>query len=255
MRSTPLRLLVLGLALAACATTGGAPAGGAELASAPAAAPAGAAAPGSAAPPAAASPFVYHVPVDGLPALGNDAALITIVAFTDYECSYCKQAEATIAQLRAHYGSDLRVVVAEHPMPMHANARPAALAALAAAEQGHFAGMHARLFEGSLDAASIDHAAAAEGLHPSRFATDRAGRATLALGRAEELGKALGVPGTPAFFINGRMIVGPQPIATFEGVIEERLAVARRLVAAGVAPKDVYAKMIADGLRHIDEAC
>jgi protein-disulfide isomerase len=246
MRDSLLRLVALGLSLAACAQTGAPPPPAhPELASAHVA-------PTTA---TAQAPLVYHVPVEGLPALGEPTALVTIVAFTDYECSYCRQAEATIAHLRARYGRDLRVVVAAHPMPKHPNARPAALAALAAADQGHFEGMHTRLFAGELDEGSIAHAASAEGLQPSRFAADRMGSAVAALGRAEQIGKELGVPGTPAFFINGRMIVGPQPIGTFESVIEERLTAARKLLAAGVAPQDVYTKTIADGLRHVDEAC
>ena len=73
----------------------------------------------------------YRVPVDGLPAMGDARALVTIVAFTDYQCPYCRRAEATLTQLRESYGSQVRVVVAEKPLPMHDRARPAAIAALA----------------------------------------------------------------------------------------------------------------------------
>ena len=42
----------------------------------------------------------YRVPVDGLPSIGDTRALVTIVAFTDYQCPYCRRAEATVTQLR-----------------------------------------------------------------------------------------------------------------------------------------------------------
>ena len=232
-------LLVLAASLGACAN------GAAPRATASTAASA----------PAGVSDRVYRVPIDGLPALGDPKAPITIVIFTEYECSYCRRAESTVAQLRARHGAELRVVIAEHPLPAHARARPAALAALAAAEQGHFEGMHGRMLAGSLDDAAIDAAAQAEHLDLARFEASRATTAVDALERSEHLAKELGVRGTPSFFVNGRMLVGAQPLATFERVIEERLAAARTLMAAGVRPEDVYARTIADGLTSIVEEC
>jgi protein-disulfide isomerase len=204
---------------------------------------------------AAAVDPIFSVPIDGLPVLGEPNALVTIVEFTDYECDYCRQAEATITQLRSHYGAEVRVIVAEHPMPIHTKARPAALAALAAAAQGHLEGMHGRLFAGQLDEASIQQAAKAEGLTLARFDADRNGEAVAALDHAEQIAKALGVPGTPAFFINGRKLVGALPLADFEQVIDERLAAARQLVAAGVRRDEIYAKTVSGGLPRIVEGC
>jgi len=61
--------------------------------------------------PASDGPAAIRVPIDGLPAFGNARALVTVVAFTDYECPFCKKAEATLARLSATYGRDLRIVV------------------------------------------------------------------------------------------------------------------------------------------------
>jgi protein-disulfide isomerase len=204
---------------------------------------------------AAAKEPIYDVPVDGLPSLGDEGALVTIVQFTDYECVYCGYAEPTLAQLRIKYGDDLRVVVAERPMPFHHRARPAALAALAADRQGHFDTLHARLFRGSLDDEAIRRAAEDDGLDMARFATDLGEPAVAALARAEQVGSDLGVPGTPAFFINGRMLVGPHPYETFAAIVEERMAVARRLVASGVHRQDVYRTTVGGGLHKVVEGC
>jgi protein-disulfide isomerase len=198
---------------------------------------------------AAAAPVdaIYRVPVDGLPSLGNPQALVTIVAFTDYQCPFCKRADATITQLRAAYGDQVRIVVAEKPLPMHDRARPAALAALAASAQGAFEKMHARLFAGALDDASITAAATDLGLDLPRFEADRAGSAVAALAQAGALADKLGVRGTPSFFINGRRLVGAQPIEAFRAILDERLTAARALVATGVRPEDVYARTTAGG--------
>ncbi len=201
--------------------------------------------------PALAEP-TYRVPVDGLPSIGDARAPVTIVAFTDYQCPFCRRADATITQLRASYGNQVRVVIAEKPLPMHDRARPAAIAALAAASQGSFDAMHARLFAGPLDDAAIAAAAKDIGLDVDRFDSDRAGTAAAALARSEALADRLGVRGTPSFFINGRHVVGAQPIETFRAVIDERLASARALTATGVRAEDVYARAIAGGLEKVE---
>lgn len=195
----------------------------------------------------------YRVPVDGLPSIGDADALVTIVAFTDYQCPYCSRAEATLAQLRQSYGRDVRLVVAEAPLPMHERARPAALAALAAAEQGAFEPMRARLFAGPLDDAAIARAAGELGLDVNRFEVDRTTVAVAALARSQALAEHLGVHGTPCFFINGRRIVGAQDIAQFRAIIDERLEAARSLVASGVRSRDVYAQTIAGGADRVEE--
>ena len=195
----------------------------------------------------------YRVPVDGLPAIGDPRALVTIVAFIDYQCPYSRRAEATLTQLRQSYGSQLRLVVAEKPLPMHDRARPAALAALAASAQGAFERMHARLYAGPLDEDAVTRAAGELGLDARRFDVDRAGTAVEALARSEALAERLDVRGTPTFFINGRHVVGAQPIDELRAVIDERLAAARALVATGTRPEDVYARAIAGGAERVEE--
>jgi protein-disulfide isomerase len=194
------------------------------------------------------APAPVRLPIDGLPIVGSDRALVTIVEFTDYQCPYCARAEDRMTALRAAYGDDVRVAIAAHPLPMHERARPAALAAFAAAEQGKLAAMHARLFADTkaLDDAGLVRAATDVGLDLAQFDASRRGpSAAAALDRSEALGRTAGVTGTPTFFINGRRVVGAQPLETFKQVIDEELAVARALVASGVRREDVYAKILA----------
>jgi protein-disulfide isomerase len=171
---------------------------------------------------------IYPVPTAGLPSLGNARGKVTLVVFTDYECPFCRKLEKTLARLRTAYGNDLHVVVAERPLPMHPRARPAALAALAAAEQGKLGEMHAALFaSGALDDASIEAIARGIGLDLARFDADRTGAAARALKKSEDLADAFDVQGTPTMFINGQRVVGAQPFEALKQVIDERLAVPR----------------------------
>jgi protein-disulfide isomerase len=245
--TTPAILLVTLLTLAGCTRDAG---------------PDGQAAAGAPAASAASEPL-YRVPVDDdLPSIGDARALVTIVAFVDYECPYCRRAEATLDRVRASYGSDVRVVAVEHPLAMHDRARPAALAAIAAGMQGRFEEMHARLFTGALDEAAIEASARELGLDMARFDADRNGPAAArALDHGAELSKTLGVTGTPTFFVNGRRVQGAQPAEVFTRVIDERLAAARALIQRGVRPSRVYEESIAAGLPSVaaaldeDHAC
>src|SRR5262249_39290401 len=58
-----------------------------------------------------------------------------------------------------------------------------------------------------------------------------------------DLADELGASGTPTFFVNGRRLVGAQPVEKFGTLVDEELAKARALVARGVAPGDVYAEL------------
>lgn len=166
----------------------------------------------------------FTVPTDGLPAFGPDDAPVTIVEFTDYDCPFCAKAERTMQAIRERYGKDVRFAVAMHPLPMHPNARPAALAALEHAASPSFPALHARMFGRPDDRPSFRGSA----------------QASRQLADAEALADRLRVRGTPTFFVNGRRVGGAQPLATFERVIDEELAHARELTSRGIARERMY---------------
>jgi protein-disulfide isomerase len=202
--------------------------------------------------PAALREPTYRVTVDGLPAIGRTDALLTIVLFTDYECPFCRRIEATIAELRARYGDEMRVAVAEHPLPFHSRGRPAALAALAAAKQGRFEGMHARLvrLDGKLDDAALLGAAREEGLDVERFEQDRSDAAAArSLAEVAELARRFGALGTPTLFVNGRRIVGANPEA-LRRAAEEEIETARALARSGTPRERIYDAIVAGGLER-----
>ncbi len=202
---------------------------------------------------------VYDVPVDGLPVIGKPTAPVTLVEFADYECPFCQRGESTMKQLRAKYGDEIRFAFVVHPLPMHPQARPASLAALAANRQGKFEAMHDALVQRALQAngqplsdAAIADAARVAGLSTDTLAADEQG-ASPELARADALSSRLGIKGTPSVFVNGKLIVGAQPLETYEHLIDSELAAAKSLVASGTRPEDVYKTTIAAGARTVAE--
>jgi protein-disulfide isomerase len=117
-------------------------------------------------------------------------------------------------------------VFKNQPLPFHQNAMPAAKAAMAAHLQGKFWEMHDKLFanQQALDAASLEKYAQEIGLNMNQFKAaldSNKFEAQLNADMAES--SRVGVNGTPSFFINGRSVVGAQPIEAFKRIIDEEL--------------------------------
>lgn len=156
--------------------------------------------------------------VSGLPFLGLPDAAQTIVVFTDLECPYCKRLDARLRELTKAHG-DVRVVFRNHPLPMHPHARLAAKASIAAASQNGLARFVEIAFahQDALDRASLVSYASQAGLDVPRFTRDLESDETArALAEDEALAAKLDVKGTPTSFVDAKLIVGAQPLATFE---------------------------------------
>jgi protein-disulfide isomerase len=128
--------------------------------------------------------------------------------------------------LEDEYKGQLRVAFKHQPLERHPNAKLAAVASMAAHEQGKFWEMHDKLFSNqtALDRASLEKYAQELGLDLGKF------KAALDSNKYDEYlktdsaqGTQLGASGTPTFFINGRQIVGAKPPEVFRKVIDEEL--------------------------------
>jgi protein-disulfide isomerase len=162
----------------------------------------------------------------GHPSLGAKDAPVTIVEFTDFQCPYCKATEATLKQLRTKYGDKIRLVHMDYPLSFHAHAMDAAKAARCANDQGKFWEFHDSLFtnQGKLSAPDLKTTAKTLGLNSAEFdACFDKGKHEGEIKKDFAAGEKLGVDGTPAFFIDGRPLVGAQPPAQFEQVIDDEL--------------------------------
>jgi protein-disulfide isomerase len=166
---------------------------------------------------------VESVPIAGAPTRGPARASITIVSFGDFECPFSAKAEAILRAVEVAHPGEVRVVFKNLPLPMHPNARLAAAAALAADEQGRFWEFHDRLYARTgtpLDREALLQIATDVGLNTARLSHDLDDPGLAArLDRDKADAEMLGVKGTPTFFVNGRRIVGAQPVTTFEAAI------------------------------------
>ena len=159
---------------------------------------------------------------------GAPSAPVTIVEFSDFQCPFCKAAAATVKQVLDRYPGKVRWVFRDFPIEkLHPDAPHAHQAARCAGAEGKFWEYHDLLFERSPRQARADlEAYAAElKLDAARFTQcldSRRHEAAIAADMEE--GSALGVDGTPTFFVNGRRLVGAQPLATFERLVEAELA-------------------------------
>jgi protein-disulfide isomerase len=174
---------------------------------------------------------VEEVRLGAAPVLGPARAPVTIVVFSDFECPFCKRSEATLHAIADQYGSRVRFAWKNQPLPMHPSARPAARAALAAGEQGKFWEYHDLLFthQDALDPASLDRYAKDLGLDLDRFHKTMAdARTDAAIDADVAEATRLGVNGTPTFFVNGRRLIGAQPVTKFQSRVELALAEDRR---------------------------
>ncbi|HET7004658.1 MAG TPA: thioredoxin domain-containing protein [Candidatus Binatia bacterium] len=175
------------------------------------------------------APPVHRVTLklDGAPARGADNAPVTIVKFEDFHCPFCKEAQNTLAALATRYGERVRIVHKDYPIDsLHPQARLAHVAARCAQEQGKFWAYHDALYAAAPKASPEDlkSFAQASGVELQPFeACLSSGKYAAAIESDINEGTRVGVTGTPAFFINGRMLGGAQPLEQFVRIIEEEL--------------------------------
>jgi protein-disulfide isomerase len=176
-------------------------------------------------------PPVVEVSLGSTPPKGSPTAPVTIIEFSDYQCPFCKRVEPTVQEVLKAYGPDkVRFAYRNFPLPFHSDARPAAEAAGCAAEQGKFWEYHEKLMAAKdLSADNLKKLAGEVGVDQKQFdGCVAAQKFKDAIEKDVEAGEAAGVNGTPAFFINGRMLDGAQPFEKFKEVIDEELASAKK---------------------------
>jgi protein-disulfide isomerase len=166
----------------------------------------------------------------------GDDCKITVVEYSEYQCPFCSRVLATNKQVLEKYKGKIRWVVRDFPLSFHDKARPAAIAAKCAAEQGKFWDMYYTLFDNQQKLAPSDLTSYATKikLDSKQYAACVANPQKVEKIIDENLnsGLAMGVSGTPAFFIgvkeaNGkitaRRMSGALPFEEMSRVIEEEL--------------------------------
>jgi protein-disulfide isomerase len=162
----------------------------------------------------------------GSPSRGPADAPVTVVAFSEFQCPFCRRVLPTLRQVEERYRGRMRLVFRHFPLSRHKDAPKAAEAAECARDQDRFWEMHDRLFENAEDLAIADLKRHARAIGLDGPAFDEC----LDSGRNEDRwrrdladAESYGASGTPMFFVNGRLVSGAQPYAVFARVIDEEL--------------------------------
>lgn len=201
----------------------------------------------------------YAVPINELdPIEGPRDAKVTIVEGYEFLCPYCFMTNPLVDQIRAKYPHDVRVV-SKYLVIHGAPASAAGVYACAAARQGKFEPMKTALWNAvwtsdngrpqshpeQLD--KLDTLATSVGLAPDRLAKDLETCQSWVQSGSKELG-AVGIHGTPAFFVNGRPL-RERSFQGFDKLVSEELAKAQH---SSVAAADYYDReIVAKGLKKV----
>lgn len=176
------------------------------------------------------------------PPRGPANARVTLTEFADYECPYCQQIQPTIERLETEFKGKLAFVYKDFPLPSHPNSAKAAEATRCAEAHGKYWEYH-DLLESSkrLDMPSLKAHARQLGLDAPAFdrCLDGGQKAEAVKAQAAEA-QALGLQGTPTFFVNGRYITGSLSYDRLRGIILEELAAAEK--QPGAASQDAAAR-------------
>jgi protein-disulfide isomerase len=163
--------------------------------------------------------------------LGSDAAPVEVTEFSDFECPFCASfatVQMPVIREQVIAAGKLRWRFRDFPLPTHKYSRYAAMAAQCAGEQSKFWEMHDQLF--------ANHQWAQTGKNPRSLFRDFARAIALDLGKYDacmdgqryaarieasvQAGEALGVRGTPSFFVNGRPFTGRATSDDFKSLVD-----------------------------------
>ncbi|HEY7410467.1 MAG TPA: thioredoxin domain-containing protein [Vicinamibacteria bacterium] len=172
-----------------------------------------------------------QVPTDDPVRGGPATAPVTIIEYSDFQCPFCSRVNPSLKKLHETYGDKIRVVFRDLPLlQIHPQAAKAAEAGTCAHEQGKFWELHDKLFanQSKLEVADLKQYALEVGVDAKAFneCLD-SGKHTAEWQQDLNEANRHGLTGTPAFFINGRLLVGAQPYEAFAQVIDEELELAK----------------------------
>ena len=180
--------------------------------------------------------------LQGEPAMGSNDAPVTIVEFSDFECSYCRRFhDQVLPSLKRDYIDTglVRFIHKDLPLPFHRQARPAAAAARCAAEQNRYWDLYGALFDQQtcLECKGVIGIAEATNLDTSEL------QACMQKGTTQRIIKANlseaelhNIRATPTFIIgpsrsdekhHGDIIEGALPWPQFKDLIDQQLNIER----------------------------
>jgi protein-disulfide isomerase len=161
--------------------------------------------------------------------LGDPNAPVTIIEYSDFECPFCSRFfTGALPLIKSEYvdTGKVKFIYRHFPLSFHAMAQPAAEASECAADQGMFWEYHDTVFENqdALSKTNLIKWAESLGLNMIEFENCLdSGKHKNKVNNDIKTGQAAGVRGTPATFVNGKLISGAVPFGTFQQAIEAEL--------------------------------
>ena len=159
------------------------------------------------------------------PVTGSSSQKIIVAEFSDFECPYCAKAQVVVKEFMTRNQGDVTLVFKHFPLTeIHQQAEPAALASWAATQQGKFWEYHDALFEQQSKLGEELYLELANNLKldVERFNRDRQSpEAKAAIKKDFELGKSLGIRGTPSFVVNGIFLSGAPTVKDLEELVAQ----------------------------------
>ncbi len=164
------------------------------------------------------------------PSKGSPDAPVTIVEFSDFQCTYCRKFwQETLPRIDEQYIRPGKVrFLYRYLAILGPPSVQAAMAAECAHEQGKFWPYHDRLFSSAglfaFTTGNLKRYAEELRLDTNRFnACFDAERPREKVEQETVIGRMIGITGTPGFLINGGRLIGAQPYEVFEQIIENFL--------------------------------
>jgi len=165
--------------------------------------------------------------------IGAKNAKVTLIEYSDFECPFCKRHYTTLEDVLKAYPNDVRLVYRHYPLSFHENAMKEAEATECAAELGGndaFWKYYHKIFTlspGGGTGFALDRlvpTAKEIGLDEKKFKECLdSGKYVAKVNQEMAEGAASGVQGTPGTFVNGQLVEGAQPLATFKAMIDAEL--------------------------------
>ena len=177
------------------------------------------------------------ISLKGEPFKGGANAKVTIVEYSDFQCPFCSRGYATIEnEVLKTYGDKVKFYYKNFPLAFHKWAEPGAIAVECAKDQKAeaywklYAGMFEQQQQITPENVKEKSLALLEGtgIDKKKWEECYDGKKTADRVKAQMAeGQSVGVSGTPGFIINGRLVSGAQPFATFKAIIDDELASAK----------------------------
>jgi protein-disulfide isomerase len=209
--------------------------------------------------PSAHTPYTL-APSAHTPKLGPDTAKVKLEVCSDFQCPFCARLEPTLHELVENYGELIQIAWRNCPLPNHEYALPAAEAALEVQAQGGdkaFWAYHDQLFTHQTELTPdqlVNHAKTVPGIDGERVRAALTDHRHLPRVREDwdairDSGAIASGLGTPATFVNGRLLMGAQPYEEFETAVERALQESPEALKQAQAASDAAYPMV--HLRHI----